>query len=298
MKEPEPSNPAAVCPRCGTPVRPNTQFCDHCGARIIPPPACSLCGTLLEPNSRFCSSCGTMIGTSPDQRPDKEESAGKKPAAAGREATGPAEEGGVGAASPQPTRSTLWRRRASITIPPGIRAFLHPSAIIARYEGTILIIIALILILTGVFTLVGSGYFQHTEPIVTITPSATPVVFTPTTMARADEGGGNISFVPGPVELPPEEMRIYLRVERDPRSYVVSVLYEGGKGQYGVRDILVRLTRSDGKVLTATFRPDQIGSGVELQGTEKTDRVEVTTRYNNGNEYKNVDQVFEYKVRT
>ncbi len=79
---------------------------------------------------------------------------------------------------------------------------------------------------------------------------------------------------------------------------MISVEYMGGKGQYGVREIFVRVTRSDGEVLTGSFKPIQIGSRIELQGTGQADRLEVVTRHYSGEEYTVIDRVFEYKVRT
>jgi hypothetical protein len=104
-----------------------------------------------------------------------------------------------------------------------------------------------------------------------------------------------ISLVPGPTQVPPANLLVYFQADRDPLTRIVSVLYMGGKGQRGVRDVFVRLTRSDGQVLTGTFKPEQVGSGVELQGTEKADRVEVITHYYTGDEYTVIDKVFEYK---
>lgn len=289
MAEPIPDSPAVICPRCGTPVRPNTPFCDHCGARVSPPPACTICGTLLEPNSRFCPSCGTMVGPSPPSPAPNAGPAGKA-----------LPEGGM--QSPSPGRS-FWRRRAGITVPPGIKSLLHPRAVIARYGGAILLCAALLLILAGIFALAAPAFsLNPAEPVAVITPSATvPVTIaatpSPSTVPNT-EANGSVSLVPGSVDQVPRHLQISLEIERDPRSSVVSVTFRGGKGQYGVREIFVRLTRSDGTVLTGTFKPAQTGSGIELQGTEKVDRVEVTARYYTGDEYKIADQIFEYKIRT
>jgi len=328
MEEPASTNPAVVCPRCGTPVRPNTQFCDHCGARVTSPPACTLCGTMLEPNSRFCPSCGTMIGASPDQKRNADQSSGTpmetppekpvapvKPDQPGAQpdplmmATGAETAGEPGkvtpAGSPAPVKKpSTPHKRPRITLPPGIRSRLRPSVLWAYYGGALLIILALILIFTGNIILINAGFFNTagsegtTLPVTTIIPDTLPVI-TPLPVTTTTPAGtaGNFSLVPGEVELPPENLRIALQVERDPRSFIVSVMYMGGKGQYGVRDILVRLTRSDGTVLTETFRPVQVGSHVELQGTQKVDRVEVIVHYHTGDEYKVVDQVFDYRLR-
>ena len=104
--------------------------------------------------------------------------------------------------------------------------------------------------------------------------------------------------MPGPTQTLPAHLDIVLQTERDPRTRMISVEYMGGKGQYGVREIFVRLTRSDGEVLTGSFKPIQIGSRIELQGTELVDRLEVIVRYNSGEEYTAIDRVFEYKVRS
>ncbi len=129
----------------------------------------------------------------------------------------------------------------------------------------------------------------------------TPVPEETTSVPEAEPTGmpvtttGTISLVPGPTQVPPDKFLVYFQAERDPLTRIVSVLFMGGKGQLGVQDVFVRLTRSDGQVLTATFKPVQVGSGVELQGTEKTDRVEVIVHYYTGDEYTVIDQVFEYK---
>ena len=333
MEEPASTNPAVVCPRCGTPVRPNTQFCDHCGARVTSPPACTLCGTMLEPNSRFCPSCGTMIGASPDQprnagnssgtppEPPAEKPGTSKPVAPvtpdkpgaqpdplnmipGVETSGSPEKKTPTESSAPVKNPPKRQKRPRITLPPGIRSRLRPPVLWAYYGGALLILIALILIFTGNILLINAGFFSHAEsngttlPATTTIPVDVPVITPmPVTTTTLVEPTGNISLVPGLVELPPDNLRISLQVERDPRSFVVSVMYMGGKGQFGVRDILVRLTRSDGTVLTDTFRPVQVGSHVELQGTQKVDRVEVTVRYYTGDEYKVVDQVFDYRIR-
>jgi hypothetical protein len=91
---------------------------------------------------------------------------------------------------------------------------------------------------------------------------------------------------------------IVLDAERDPITSIVSVTFRGGEGQYGVSQIMVTLTRSDGSSETKSFKPDTIGSGVTFQGTPKTDRLEATSYFYSGEQYKIIDQIFEYKKRT
>jgi hypothetical protein len=105
------------------------------------------------------------------------------------------------------------------------------------------------------------------------------------------------SFVPGPTQVPLESLQVWFQAERDPITQTVTVLFDGGKGQRAVRDVLVRLTRSDGQVLTRTFRPTTIGEGASLPGTRYTDRLEVIVTYNNGDKTTIIDKRFDYKMR-
>ena len=192
---------------------------------------------------------------------------------------------------------------AKKTIPPG-----RSHGLAARLgPGTGMIVIILILILAGA-ALIFSGILSipvaSSQPVIPApaVPEATPspgmVAASTVTPAVPGTPTGNISLVPGPTQTLPAHLDIVLQTERDPRTRMVSVEYMGGKGQYGVREIFVRLTRSDGEVLTGSFKPIQIGSRIELQGTEQADRLEVVTRHYSGEEYTVIDRVFEYKVRS
>lgn len=314
------------CPRCNAPAPSDKPFCEACGARIAPPPSCSLCGTLLEPGSRFCPSCGAMIGSTKDKpvaespkktpvkksrvpvndepsvphepkntkHPDSLESVPENPGATHE----PAEE--------KPESRPAQKMPvppAKTTIPPGRSQGL--AARLGQGTGTIAIIILLILagsilIFSGILSLPGiSSPAEVPTPAVTETTlSPVTVAATTVTPAESETPTGSISLVPGPTQTLPAHLDIVLQTERDPRTRMISVEYMGGKGQYGVREIFVRLTRSDGEVLTGSFKPIQIGSRIELQGTEQVDRLEVVTRHYSGEEYIVIDRIFEYKVRT
>jgi hypothetical protein len=90
---------------------------------------------------------------------------------------------------------------------------------------------------------------------------------------------------------------VNFQAERDPISGIVTVTFTKGAGQNGVREVVSRLTRSDGQVLTKTFTLTQIGKSETLQGTKLTDRVEVVVYYYNGDRYTVLNQTFEYKKR-
>lgn len=198
--------------------------------------------------------------------------------------------------TPQPASCT--------TIPPNGKTWALPACL---GESTRLLAIIIVLIIAGaalIFTgmlslpyisspatVSGSSLPQITTAPVTITVTKETLMVTTTPVATA-------ILVPGPTQTLPAHLDIVLQVERDPRTRMISIEYMGGKGQYGVREIFVRVTRSDGEVLTGSFKPIQIGSKIELQGTEQVDRVEVIVRYNSGEEYTVIDRIFEYKVRS
>ena len=52
------------CPRCGSRLPKNVQFCPECGERVNKIPfasRCSRCGIDLPPGSRFCPECGERV---------------------------------------------------------------------------------------------------------------------------------------------------------------------------------------------------------------------------------------------
>lgn len=317
-----------ACPRCNAPAPSDKPFCEACGARIAPPPSCSLCGTLLEPGSRFCPSCGTMIGASKDkplaespkktpekkprapvggkvqeksaseteQQPDDRMMVPEKPEVRGDL---PDRESG-----PKPGKKTPPPPPSRTTLPPSGRSWGLPAL---QGKNIRLIAIIFVLIIAGA-ALISTGILSlpfasspETLPasdtsIATTAPAR--VAATIVTPAATETPVPVASLVPGPTQTLPAHLDIVLQEERDPRTRMISVEYMGGKGQYGVREIFVRLTRSDGEVLTGSFKPIQVGSSIELQGTEQVDRLEVIVRYNSGEEYTVIDRVFEYKIRT
>lgn len=325
------------CPRCNAPVSSGAPFCDACGARVAPPPSCSLCGTLLEPGSKFCPSCGTMIGSS-KEKGHAGEPAGKavsrKPRAAKPET--PEKQGGqekenggeIGGKTPAPDSGTPVedpgaKDEKTDDAPEGgeppapvKKAVPPPSRITVPSSGggwgmltgkgrnkavagilVVLLLAGAALVFTGLLSLPHAPSSPvDTQP--TTAPATRPVPTATATSGTGAVAGTNISLVPGPTQTLPTSLDIVLQEERDPRTKMISVEFMGGKGQYGVREIFVRLTRSDGEVLTGSFKPLRVGSRIELQGTEQTDRLEVIVRYYSGAEYTVFDKVFEYKIRT
>jgi hypothetical protein len=107
-----------------------------------------------------------------------------------------------------------------------------------------------------------------------------------------------VTLTAGPTQVLPVNRDLIIDVERDAISSIITVKFQGGEGQYAVRELAVTLTRSDGTVERKSFRPEFRGTFITLQGTQRTDRVEITAHFYNGESYKVVDKVFEYKKRS
>lgn len=323
-KEKEEPDRILSCPRCNAPVPKDKPFCDACGARLAPPPSCPLCATLLEPGSRFCPSCGTMIGSGKEKTlhgkkakkapavqekspaihegtrsdADKPDLPGASDPATGEKAPEP----GV-ATSQEGSRKPVKKippPKTRDTIPPGSGRWGIPAGRTPRLIAVVVILMVAgtILIGSGLLTLPRDTSVETASVPATTTAVPAPTSVTAATPAAMETAAPGTGLVPGPTQTLPAHLNIVLQEERDPRTKMISVEYMGGKGQSGVRDIFVRLTRSDGEVLTGSFKPIQVGSRIELQGTEQTDRLEVIVRYYSGEEYTVLDRIFEYKVRT
>ncbi|MDH7510161.1 MAG: hypothetical protein QHH04_03855 [Methanolinea sp.] len=108
-------------------------------------------------------------------------------------------------------------------------------------------------------------------------------------------GGG--SFATGPTVTLPPGQNVEIQVnEKDPIYATITVIFAGGKGQVAVKDILVRVTTSDGKVTEQHLAP-QKGSEVVFQGTRGDDRLEVIVTLNTGASYTIIDRIIPYRTR-
>jgi hypothetical protein len=325
-------NQEKLCPNCKKPVAEGTAFCDACGLRVSPPPACSRCELPLAPDTNFCEACGTPVGAPPvSQDPgnssDAEPALPKKGKSTksrkGKKATKlkkdafvlpsmvipePAVEKPVENGPPSPSDETARSREAEGGKKPVPRVHDAVTARTGsagpRVSRKKLVVGGLLvagLILAGVFL---AGHFPGThKPSSAVSPNPIPAaaVPAPETGYPPDLPTGRTvtgpSLVPGPTQVPPESYLIWLQAERDPITNIVTVIYDGGKGQRAVRDVRATLTRSDGKIVTQIFRPETVGEGASLQGTRYVDRLEVVITYNSGGEYKVIDRLFSYKQR-
>ncbi len=322
MATPNPT-PPSTCPRCHQPLTPGVKFCESCGAKIEQAPVCVHCGALLTPGVRFCESCGKPVTPSvpvtvapatvpaepeppippskpeeisipepeleseqeaipaPGEPPVKPEPApGQEPVFAGeRRAQEPAEEIPV----PEPAPLQPIQEPAS----PSGAGSSSKTLIIAGIVGLLIIAALAVFFVLPMLSGTGAGSDGNGEDLAATT---TPLQTLPVSASGA-------SFEPLPTQKPPVNLEVVYQVERSPVNGIVTVTFSGGPGLNGIASTLITVTRSDGQVMTKSWKPARIGDSVTVQGTTMTDRVEVITNFYNGDSYRSFDQVFEYKKR-
>jgi hypothetical protein len=272
-----PDNSRQICPNCNDPVAHGRKFCESCGTKINASPHCFHCGAPISKGIKFCESCGMSLDKPMTAKPSD------VPLAV------PAQIQDI--IKPQQTQQLS---KVKAPIPP------LPNRTLAIIGIGILIVLALGAYVVILPVLTGTDLSQKNGG--SLPGSVIPTSSLPSGNAQGSyqSGGSPLvqgTIIHGPTQIPPPNLVVIIDVERDPISGIVTATFNGGAGQYGVRDIVVTLTRSDGQQLTQTFKPTTIGRSVSLQGTKMTDRVEVTANYFNGDHYKILDQILEYKKR-
>lgn len=84
--------------------------------------------------------------------------------------------------------------------------------------------------------------------------------------------------LPRELTLLPADYAIDIGIDKDRVYSTITVTFTGGRGQVLVKDILVRVTTSDGVVEQKSFpitNQVAIGSSVDMKGSKGSDRVEV-----------------------
>jgi hypothetical protein len=118
---------------------------------------------------------------------------------------------------------------------------------------------------------------------------------------QAQQAGANL--VPGQTDKVPDYNAVTVDVGEKEYNGIITVTFQGGMGQIHVKKIDVKMTKNDGTVQTATVGTKK-GDFAELQGTRgegslrgQPDRVEVSVTMDNGQTYKVVDVLREYRSR-
>lgn len=128
------------------------------------------------------------------------------------------------------------------------------------------------------------------------TDSGTSTATTTTAASTTAVATTTVSLSPGPTEVPETYKVVNFDIEKNSITAVITVDFRGGKGQSMVSGIDVKVTLSNGEVVTGTLT-NSIGDTLEVQGTNGTDRVEITVSYTDGTSYKVVDELVVFKSR-
>jgi len=324
---PEPPDDTAPfhCPKCNSPIPQDSKFCEICGERIEQAAGCRKCGAPLQPDAKFCEICGTPVSltkivlksrTLPVSREPivgevPEEGAVQEPDVVVRKRTVP---------RPEPTLDILAPDAVPEPSPP-MRAGEPDTGAPARqppappYPGTkapasknmmiIAGVVVVAIIAIAVFAVVlpgmsgssGTKSTGNSNPVVTVTtPATSPTTPRVTAVYTTKTTPAGASLVPGPTQTLPANQELIFQVDKDAVSGDVTVTVTGPSRNV-VNDIAVRLTRSDGQVLTGYITPNQKVNEVTMPGTRATDRVEVTVNFYSGVSYKVIDKTIDFQRR-
>jgi hypothetical protein len=128
----------------------------------------------------------------------------------------------------------------------------------------------------------------------TSTPAQPAAAAAAGTQAAAAPAANNL--VVGPTDVIPDNNQVSVIVQEKEYDATISVVFDGGKGQYLVKSAQVTLYRSDGQVITQNLGIKK-GDLVKLQGTKQTDRVVAYVSEVNGETYKVADTMSPYRTR-
>ena len=105
------------------------------------------------------------------------------------------------------------------------------------------------------------------------------------------------SLVPGPTQTLPPDYYITVDVQKQGQSGIptVTAIFRGGTGQIFTAQLTVKVTRSDGKVITKTMDHPKVGDEIDIEGTRYDDRVEIVDLVSTGNSYRIYDQLMPYQ---
>jgi hypothetical protein len=140
------------------------------------------------------------------------------------------------------------------------------------------------LVLCALFAGCTSPTQAEIKPVETPTPVPTVISTIPVSTVIA---------TPVQVETLPAEQYVDLQLSKERPDYTLHLIYNGGKGEGNVVNILMKATLSDGTVVEKYMndgeRQPRRGDEIVIQGTRGSDRVEVYVT-SAGRTYKVLDQ--------
>jgi hypothetical protein len=156
-------------------------------------------------------------------------------------------------------------------------------------KSTLFLLAALVLVLCALSAGCTSPTQAEIKPVESPTPQPT-ITATTTTVSTSV---ATVVATPVAVDTFPSEQFVDLQVTKERPDFSLHLLYNGGKGELFVQNVMMKVTRSDGTVneqyLNDGQRKPRRGDELVMQGTRGSDRVEVFVT-SAGKTYKVIDK--------
>jgi hypothetical protein len=139
-------------------------------------------------------------------------------------------------------------------------------------KSTLFLLTALVLVLCALSAGCTSPTAAEIKPVDTPTPST--ALPTPDSTSVA-----TVVSTPVAVDTLPAEQFVDLQLSKERPDFTLHLLYNGGKGEIFVQNVMMKVTRSDGQVIEKYLndkeRKPRRGDELVIQGSRGSDRVEV-----------------------
>ena len=290
-----------TCPSCNSRIEPDHEFCEICGAKMPELPACSNCGARFIAPVKFCEMCGTPVkppapaGPAHEVKPEPVDQPEpphpvkpvvKKviavPASMGKDVPGTADE--------------------ALYSPPENPVPVKPRADRARVIGGIVLVIVVLAaawfialpMLTGNG---GQGVFGKpvTAEITPVPDPGTNLTTTPTPTESPVPTPAFGPLVPQPTQQLPVGQKVFFEVRKDPVNARISISFAGSAGTDSISSADVKVTQPGGAVATGVILPLKGVTELTLDGSKKTDRVEIIAKMTSGQTYRVLDELVPFK---
>jgi hypothetical protein len=291
MEEPsDPPVPLRVCPSCNRLIRIDHEYCEICGVKMPDLPACSTCGARFIAPVKFCEQCGTPVIPQKKPEPAPEPDDRSEPGLPGKSA--------VTTKAPLPVSSgpdipgtvddALFLRS---DVPEPVQKKVNTAYLLGG-------IVLLVIIAAAVWFLVLPMLTGSEGAVVLNRPSAEVIpvpgsASTRTIPPTLDESSVTTplpkALAPRPTQTLPEGLEVFFLVQKDPVNARITVTLAGGPGIDSISSSEVKVTHPDGAVASGIILPFKGAPEIILEGSDETDRVEITTKMTNGRTYRVYD---------
>ncbi|MFA6225444.1 MAG: hypothetical protein WC620_04500 [Methanoregula sp.] len=150
-------------------------------------------------------------------------------------------------------------------------------------KSTPFLLTALVLVLCAL----SAGCTSPTQAEILPVGSPTPLSILVTTSTAT------LMSTPVAVDTLPSEQFVDLQLTKERPDFTLHLLYNGGKGEIFVQNVVMKVTRSDGQIIQQSMnegqRKPRRGDELVIQGSRGNDRVEVFVT-SAGKTYKAIDK--------